>query len=75
MRSVNHQLDHIKTKQQGGFWLAFKYNLPEIIQIITTLANHGGCQVDFDKSDEETFQHNHKQSKITTNNNNDGVQL
>ena len=44
MRSVNHQLDHIKTKQQGGFWLALKYNLPEIIQIITILANHGGGQ-------------------------------
>ena len=40
MRSVNHQLDHIKTKQQGGFWRTPKYNLPEIIQIITTLANH-----------------------------------
>ena len=44
MRSVNHQLDHIKTKQQGGFWRTLKYNLPEIIKIITTLANHVGGQ-------------------------------
>ena len=44
MRSVNHQLDHIKTKQQGGFWRTPKYNLSEIIQIITTLANHSGGQ-------------------------------